>query len=314
MLKLSLDALEIIETIARKGSFSSAAKDLFRVPSTISYTVSKLEEDLGVRLFDRFGPRVALTPAGQELLKEGRYLLRAAADLESRVRRVASGWETEIALGMDSMFTAAGLDADIQAFCEVADQTRLRIARESLSGTWDALLDRRIDLVIGAAGEGPSGGGYTAEPLGSTSFVFAVAPCHPLAAIEHPLDKSDLLPHRAIAVSDSARLLGARTVGLLFGQDTLTVPDMITKYEFQVRGLGFGFLPEAWARAAIERGLLVEKQVVEPKADESFYLAWRSGEQGAALSWWIERIRANNPFCRMLSDPCAVPLTRFASS
>lgn len=312
MLKLSLDALEIIETIARKGSFSSAAKDLFRVPSTISYTVSKLEEDLGVRLFDRFGPKVALTPAGQELLKEGRYLLRAAADLESRVRRVASGWETEISLGMDSMLTAAGLETDIKAFYQAADQTRLRIVRESLSGTWDALLDRRVDLVIGAAGEGPSGGGYTAEPLGATSFVFAVAPCHPLAAIDRVLDKSDLLPYRAVAVSDSARLLGARTVGLLFGQDTLAVPDMITKYEFQVRGLGFGFLPEPWARPAIERGLLVERKVVEPKADETFYLAWRSGEEGAALSWWIDRVRTGNPFCRMVSDPCAVPLTRFA--
>lgn len=307
MLKLSLDALQIIDTIARKGSFAGAAKELFRVPSTISYTVSKLEEDLGVRLFERFGPRVTLTSAGQELLREGRYLLRAASDLESRVRRVASGWETQIALGMDSLLSPAGLQPDIEAFYGVADQTRLRIVRESLSGTWDALLERRVDLLIGAAGEGPSGGGYTAEPIGTSPFVFTVAPSHPLAQATHPLDKSDLLPYRAISVSDSARVLGARTVGLLFGQDTLAVPDMATKYEFQVRGLGFGFLPEAWARPAIERGLLVEKQVVEPKADETFYLAWRSGEEGAALGWWIERMRTDPPFGRMLADPCARP-------
>lgn len=307
MLKLSLDALQIIETIARRGSFAGAAKELFRVPSTISYTVSKLEDDLGVRLFDRFGPKVILTAAGQELLKEGRYLLRAAGDLESRVRRVASGWETEIALGMDSVLSSGALQPDIEAFYAVADQTRLRIVRESLSGTWDALLDRRVDLLVGAAGEGPSGGGYTAEPLGTSAFVFTVAPHHPLARLEHPLDKTDLLPYRAISVSDSARVLGARTVGLLFGQETLAVPDMRTKYEFQVQGLGFGFLPEAWARPAIDQGLLVEKQVVEPKADETFYLAWRSGEDGAALKWWIERMRTGATFARMLPDPCAGP-------
>ncbi len=307
LLKLSLDALQIIETIARRGSFAGAAKELFRVPSTISYTVSKLEDDLGVRLFDRFGPKVTLTPAGQELLKEGRYLLRAAGDLESRVRRVASGWETEIALGMDSVLSSGALQPDIEAFYGVADQTRLRIVRESLSGTWDALLDRRVDLLVGAAGEGPSGGGYTAEPLGTSAFVFTVAPHHPLARLAHPLDKTDLLPYRAISVSDSARLLGARTVGLLFGQETLAVPDMRTKYEFQVQGLGFGFLPEAWARPAIDQGLLVEKQVVEPKADETFYLAWRSGEDGAALKWWIERMRTGAAFARMLPDPCAGP-------
>jgi DNA-binding transcriptional LysR family regulator len=69
MLKISLDALLAVDTIARKGSFSAAAKELFRVPSTISYTVAKLEEDLGVQLFERLGPRVVLTSAGEELLK-----------------------------------------------------------------------------------------------------------------------------------------------------------------------------------------------------------------------------------------------------
>src|SRR5450830_1336925 len=116
MLKLSLDALLTVDTIARRGSFAAAAKELFRVPSTISYTVSKLEEDLGVQLFERFGPRVELTAAGAELLKEGRYLLKAALDLEHRVRRVASGWETELSVGMDSMFSAVALADDVRAF------------------------------------------------------------------------------------------------------------------------------------------------------------------------------------------------------
>jgi DNA-binding transcriptional LysR family regulator len=110
MLRLSLEALQIVDTIARRGSFSAAGKELFRVPSTISYTVAKLEEDLGVQLFTRLGPKVTLTPAGQELLKEGRFLLKAASDLESRVRRVASGWETELSIGMDSMLAPIALE------------------------------------------------------------------------------------------------------------------------------------------------------------------------------------------------------------
>ncbi len=301
MLKISLDALLTIDTIARRGSFSAAAKELFRVPSTISYTVTKLEEDLGVQLFERFGPRVALTPACEELLKEGRYLLKAAGDLESRVRRVASGWETELTIAMDSMLSPAGLLGDIAAFYEVADQTRVRLVKEELSGTWEALLDRRADLLIGAAGEGPSGGGYTAEPLGTVSFVFVVAPGHPLAGIAHPLGKADLSHYRAVSVADSARQLQARTVGLIFGQDTIAVPDMQTKYQFQRAGIGFGFLPESLVRDDIARGLLIEKSVEECKPDETLYLAWRSGEAGTALKWWKERLRAANPLARMLN-------------
>jgi len=300
MLKLSLDALLTVDTIARRGSFASAAKELFRVPSTISYTVAKLEEDLGVQLFERFGPRVTLTDAGEELLKEGRYLLKAAGDLERRVRRVASGWETEFSIAIDSMLDPAALMPDIEAFYGVADQTRLRLLKDALSGTWEALLDRRADLLVGAAGSGPAGGGYGSLPLATVSFVFVVAPGHPLAAAERPLSKADLSAYRAVSVSDSARQLQARTVGLLFGQDTLAVPDMQTKYDYQRAGLGFGFLPEAWVRDDVAEGRFVVKAVDEPKPDETLHLAWRTGEEGAALAWWKARLRESDTIAGML--------------
>lgn len=299
MLRLSLDALQILDAIDRRGSFSAAGVALHRVPSTISYTVAKLEDDLGVQVFERKGPKVKLTPAGVELLKEGRYLLKAAEDLEHRVRRVASGWETELTLGLDSLFSGAALADDIAAFYTVADRTRLRIVRESLDGTWEALLDRRVDLLIAAPGVGPSGGGYIAEPLGSIPFVFAVAPTHPLAQISHPIGKADMHPYRAITVADSARRMAARTVGILFGQDTLTVPDMQSKYALQVAGIGFGFLPEPCARAALASGLLIAKEVEEPRQDETFFLAWRTGENGAALAWWIARMGQANIMQRL---------------
>ncbi len=290
MLRLSLEALQIVDAIDRRGSFAKAAGELHRVPSTISYTVGKLEDDLGVQVFERNGPRVLLTPAGKELLKEGRFLLKAAHDLERRVRRVASGWETELAIGMDSMFDPLALMADMTAFYAIAEQTRLRIVQETLSGPWEALLDRRVDLLIGAAGAGPAGGGYVARALGEMPFVFAVAPDHPLAAMPEPLGRTDLQQHRAVVVGDSARNLPPRTVGLVFGQDTLTVPTMQAKFALQLAGLGFGFLPETCARPAIDAGRLVEKKVEESRDPETFYLAWRVGEDGAALRWWRERM------------------------
>jgi DNA-binding transcriptional LysR family regulator len=300
MFRISLDALLILDAIDRRGSFSAAGSELHRVPSTISYTVSKLEQDLGVQVYERQGPKVALTRAGAELLKEGRYLLKAAEDLEHRVRRVASGWETELTICIDSLFSVTALEADIAAFCAVADKTRLRIARESLAGTWEALLERRVDLLIAAPGQGPAGGGYIAEKMGTISFVFVVAPNHPLAKVKRVLGKAELLPHRAISVADSARRMASRTVGLLFGQDTLTVPDMRSKYDLQLAGIGFGFLPEPCARAAIASGTLIVKEVEEPKPDETFSLAWRTGDDGAALSWWMERMRGSDAMARLV--------------
>jgi DNA-binding transcriptional LysR family regulator len=299
MLKLSLEALQVIDAIDRRGSFAKAGEELHKVPSTISYVVNKLEEDLKVELFVRNGPRIGLTAAGRELLKEGRTLLRAAEELEYRVKRVQSGWETELTVCLDSMFSATALEQDIRDFYEVAPHTRLRFIHETVSGPWEALLDRRADILIGVVGDGPAGGGYVARPVGELDFVFAVSPRHPLAAVEGPITREQMQAHRAIAVADSARVGAPRTVGLLMGQDTLTVPTMQLKYEMQMSAFGFGFLPGPTARAAVARRELVEKQVEEARPPETFYAAWRAGEEGAALAWWAQRALAPGVFDRL---------------
>lgn len=175
----------------------------------------------------------------------------------------------------------------------------MRLSQDTLSGTWEALLDRRVDLLVGAPGDGPAGGGYIAQPIGMLDFVFAVAPTHPLAQVAEPLSRGHLQQYRAVVVADSARQMAPRTVGLLLGQDALSVPSMQVKFDYQVLGLGFGFLPGPCARAAIARGQLVEKAVEEPKPSETFYLAWRVGEDGAALRWWMARMREPDVFARL---------------
>src|SRR3954470_5201854 len=106
-MRLSLDSLQVLDAIDRKGSFAAAADELHRVPSAITYSVKQLEDGLGVPLFDRSGHRAVLTGAGRELLSEGRRLLRAAADLECRVQQVAKGWESELRIAVD---TIVGID------------------------------------------------------------------------------------------------------------------------------------------------------------------------------------------------------------
>ena len=77
-MRISLDHLLVIDAIVRRGSFAAAAAELHRVPSAVTYSVNKLEQDLGVQIFDRSGHRARLTDAGRELLREGRELLQSA--------------------------------------------------------------------------------------------------------------------------------------------------------------------------------------------------------------------------------------------
>lgn len=287
--KLTLEGLEIIDAIDRRGSFSAAAEALHKVPSTISYTVARLEEDLQVQLFRRHGPRIEITEAGRELLRDGRLLLQAASDLECRVQRVASGWESTFQLAVDSLIPCEVLAPQVAAFGKVADATRLRLVEEALTGTWESLLEGRSDIAI-AAGPGPAGGGYHAREVAKIEFWFCVAPFHRLAQAAEPLTEEALRPHRAVAVADSARRLPVRSAGLLSGQNTITVPSMRAKLRLQAEGLGVGYLPASCAEDAVKAGWLVRKRLDSERAPDALSVAWRVGAEGKALDWWIERL------------------------
>jgi DNA-binding transcriptional LysR family regulator len=287
--RLTLDGLEVLDAIDRSGSFSGAAQLLNKVPSTISYTVAKLEEDLSVKVYRRNGPRIDITEAGQELLREGRLLLEAAADLECRVQRVASGWESSLAIAVDTLIPVEALAPHVSAFFKVADATRLRFDEEALTGAWESLLDTRTDLAI-VAGPGPAGGGYLAREVARIEFWFCVAPFHPLASGKEPLSEAQIRAHTGVVVADSARRLPTRSLGLLSGQRTITVPTLRAKLALQAEGIGVGYLPSVCAQDAVDAGWLLRKRLVGERPADTLSIAWRIDAQGKALQWWVERL------------------------
>lgn len=289
-MRLSLESLQVIDAIDRKGSFAAAADDLHRVPSAITYSVRQLEDALGVEVFDRRGHRAVLTQAGKELLSEGRKLLQAAADIECRVQQVAKGWESELRIAVDTVIGLDKLFGIVAEFYEQRTGTRLRIVHEVLAGTWDALASGRADLAIGVSGDPPSGRSYATRALGRADTLFAVAPFHPIVNERTPLTDVEILRHRAVSVADTSRLLPPRTVGLLSGQDTLSVPSMEAKVSAHVAGLGVGFLPRWIAEREALEGRLRLLPVESPRPPIDLFFAWRPGEEGRALKWFVSRL------------------------
>lgn len=298
--KITLDALIVIDAIHKKGSFAAAAHALHRVPSAVTYTVRKLEQDLGVNLFDRSGHRAILTPAGAELQHQGERLLTAARALEAQVLRVSTGWEQTFHIAVDNMIPLARLVPHLEAFYRVQTGTGVQLLQEVYGGSWDALATNRADLVLGVPPEGPVGGGYSIRTLGSVELVFAVAPHHPLAKAPEPLSNETILKYRAVSVADSSRSLPPRTAGLLTGQEVLTVPTIESKISMQESGIGVGYVPRHLAQSSLETGRLLVKQVESSREGGIISMAWRSGEKGKALRWFLERFESEATCERLL--------------
>ena len=301
---LTPDALQMMDTIARTGSFAAAAREMGRVPSALTYSVRQLEDALDVLLFDRRSRQAQLTAAGQELLDEGRRLLAEMDAVANRVRRVSTGWESELTVAVDDVISRLTVFELVEGFFaqRSADGngpgTRLRLRSEVLAGLWEALVNGQADLAIGAMMNSPPQSGIELRLLGEVDFVFAMAPHHPLAQLAEPLSDAQILAHRAVAVADSAQKLSPVTVNLLPGQDVFTVPTMAAKIEALIRCLGVGFVPEPQVREQLRLGRLVARPVQRARLPAQFGYAWRSGAttqprkapQGLALQWWLAQL------------------------
>lgn len=290
---LTPEALLMLQAIEQKGSFAAAARALNLVPSALTYRVRQIEDALDVLLFDRSARQAVPTAAGRELLRESARLLDDMDAVANRVRRVATGWEAVLTVAVDSIISRSVVMDLCADFLALGAPTRLRLRFETLSGTLAALTSGQADLALGVVLEPGLQHDVRHALLGQVTFVFAVAPQHPLAQAPEPLSDALLQQHRAVAVADSVSRGTGMTLGLQGGQDVFTVPDMASKLQAQLRGLGGGFLPETLAQPYIDSGQLVVKQVNAPRTN-TCHLAWRETRHapaGQALHWWLAQLQ-----------------------
>lgn len=286
---ISLEALRALDAIQRKGSFAAAADELFKVPSALSYTIQKLEQSLGITLFDRSGHRAELTPAGRLVWEQGQKILKAADELTVAARRVARGWETRLRIALDTLLPLDILFPLIHEFRGAGIGTEIQLLEEVLGGSLDTLLCDRADLVVGAS-QLPSASLYQARLAGYIEFDFVVSPGHPLAALPQPLTPEQIMQFPAIVAADSSRHMAPLNSGLLDGQTRLTVPNMSAKLSAHVAGLGVGFVPRHLAAPYVTGGQLQVLPVARPKPQSTVYFLWRKNNQGKALHWFLQKL------------------------
>lgn len=278
---LSLDALQVLDAIARRGSFAGAADELDRAPSAISYSVQKLEEDTGCLLFDRSGRKAQLTAAGELVLTRGRDLLNAAENLSAQARSLETGWETQITVALDAIHSVDRLWPMVRRFDEEAPHTTLRIITEVLNGSLDALFEGRAAIAVAVLGERLPPG-IRSRDVGRVRFIYVASPDHP-AASAGPLDQDALARYRAIAVADTSRHQ-PRSTRLAEHQPVLTVSDFHAKISALEAGLGIGTLPEHFAAPLLAQGRLVRLDAA-PSPWQKVQMAWRVDRAGKALRW-----------------------------
>lgn len=284
----SYQELQVIDVVARRGSFSAAAEELHRVPSAISYTVRQVEERLAVTLFTRLHRQVEPTVAGKFFVEQARELINRMEQVRFDTQRVANGWQATVTVALDNVVREDQVSVLVNDFYQAFPDVELLLSMEVFNGVWDALSDNRADIAIGATTSVPVSGNFGYRNMGTLEWRFVASKNHPLASASHVLSDAEVARYPAICLEDTSRIIPKRTTWLLDNQRRIVVPNWHSAMQCFLAGTGIGVVPSHMALPHIESGLLVEKQIETPPPASPCCIAWNKSKLSPALNWLLE--------------------------
>ena len=234
--RISLEQWRALQAVVEAGGYAQAAESMHKSQSTVTYAVQKIEELLGLAVFEIRGRKAVLTQAGQVLYRRARTLLEEAAALERGAAQMADDWQPEIRIAVETIFPTWLLLECLAEFARERPETRIEVYETVLTGTAEMLEEGKVDLAIGSSGAGVEG-----LELMTVRFVPVAHPDHPLHHLGRKVTPRDLRRHRRILIRDTAthRKTDVRGIELRW-----TFSHKASSIRAVTMGLGVAWMPE----------------------------------------------------------------------
>src|ERR1700688_1019805 len=275
------------------GSFSAPARKLLRSQSVVSKTISNLEEQIGVRLFDRSGRYPKLTPARSAILGDARSIIAGVDLLKARAKGMSGGLEPELSVVIDVFYPIDAITQVAREFRQIYPGVALRIYVEALGGAINPVLDGRCSIgIIGSLPVIPDT--LTYERLPSIAFLMVAARDHALTSYRGNIPKEVLAKHTQIVLTDRSDLSSGREFGVM-SPTTWRLADLFAKHHFLLNGLRWGGMPLHAVRRDLEEGRLSALSIEDGPPDGLFLpmsAVWQTkSPPGPAGRWFVDRLK-----------------------
>jgi DNA-binding transcriptional LysR family regulator len=248
----TLDQWEALHAVVQWGGFGPAAAHLNRSQSTISYAIRRLQEQIGIRVFELVGRRARLTESGRALLADLEPLLSGFVSLEGRSRALASGGESEIGLAVDSIYPNERLFWALAEFTRLYPHVRLKLHQGVFISSADAFATHGADLCI----TGLMPREYSSKPILDIRLLAVARANHPLLQKHRQLTTADLMQHLMMVI-ERPKGPAPRTQPRSPSQRYLAVDSIEAGIDAVRSGLCFGWLPIYRIRPYLSSGEMI---------------------------------------------------------
>ncbi|HWA09858.1 MAG TPA: LysR family transcriptional regulator [Opitutaceae bacterium] len=259
-MKSILDSRQLLTftALARRGSFTLAAKDLFLTQSAVSHAIKSLEQDVGSRLVDRTGKRVLLTQAGEQLLRHAERIIREMELARTGLDTLSKWGHGRLRVGASTTACQYILPTVLREFKQSFPKCVIKIEPGDHVHQLELLRGNHIDLAIMLEPAGQPDLNFV--PLFQDELGFVVAPLHPWARLSR-------VPREAIGEETLVLYNKAsytfRLVSEYFREEKVLLSNFIELGSMEAIkelvkiGLGAGVLAPWIVRVELENGSLV---------------------------------------------------------
>ena len=275
--------------LARTGSFTQTARELFLTQSAVSHSMKALETDVGCRLFDRVGKKVMLTQAGETLLQRADRALTEMGAAREEIQRLGKWGRGRLRLAAPVSVCVGLLPSVLREFQESFPDSLVTVEPGDSHEVIGLLEQHRVDLAL--VPEARADERVESVPLFRDELRFLVSPLHPWAA--GGLPPRDEIPRQSLIVyGRSSRTW--RLVDDYFREEKITlntpmeVRSMDAIRELTKLNLGVGILSPWTCRADLEQGSLVSLPLGRRRLTREWgILEWRGRRRTLAEETFV---------------------------
>lgn len=300
---MTLTEFRYIIALGQERNFSRAAERCAVSQPSLSVAISRLEEELGVLLFERGKGQVTPTLVGEQVIEQARRALHEAEEVRNIALRGRNPLEGELRLGVIHTIGPYLLPPLIHCLRQLAPAMPLLIEENMTATLAEMLQQNRVDAVIIALPfELP---GVVCLPLYDESFKIVVPRGHPLEG-RHNLTPEELPGEEVLLLKAGNcfrdQVLGACPQVSSADSDTRLGHSIGTIRCMVASGLGISVLPEGALQHPYTNDLISVISFAAPEPSRRIALAWRSGfVRPKALDALVQAVRQlNHPAYRLL--------------
>jgi DNA-binding transcriptional LysR family regulator len=294
-LHVSLKQWRIFHAVVDCGGFAEAAKFLHLSQSAISYTVAKLQEQLGIQLLKIEGRKAHLTLAGRAMLDRSRHVLKEAIELELFAKNVGQGWGAEVRLVADHNTPTPLLMHALRRFEQIGAGAQVRLTEVPMPRAEEVLRDMTIDLVI--SGRVPMG--FLGEPLTEVEHIAVAHPEHLLFRLGRDITAGDLEKQVHIGIGHANELELSNADSLRYVR-RWHMSNFDAAVEAVCERFGYAWLPKHRIEKQLELGTLMRLPLGEQGTYKAMlYLIhgrhWSASPAAARLAEILRTLSAAAP-------------------